>query len=69
MARNVKTPLLASLACAVGLGLLTLFALSIAAGRHVDVPLFWQHWRLGSPLMTDLTDAVVAAARAWLGPR
>lgn len=41
----------------------------LAPGRHVDVPLFWQHWRLGSPLMTDLTDAVVAAARAWLGPR
>lgn len=40
----------------------------IAPGRHVDVPLFWQHWRLGSALMDDLTDAVVAAAAAWLAP-
>ena len=38
----------------------------IAPGRHVDVPLFWQHWRLGSALMEDLTDAVVAAAAQWL---
>ena len=40
----------------------------IAPGRHVDVPLFWQHWRLGSGLMDDLTDAVVAAAAEWLAP-
>lgn len=36
-------------------------------GRHSDVPLYWQHWRLGSAIVTDLTDAVVAAAREWLG--
>lgn len=35
--------------------------------RHTDVPLHWQHWRLGSPVIADLTDAVVASARAWLG--
>jgi LysR family transcriptional regulator, chromosome initiation inhibitor len=40
----------------------------IAPGRHVDVPLFWQHWRLGSTLMDDLTEAVVAAAAEWLAP-
>lgn len=40
----------------------------IAPGRHVDVPLFWQHWKLGSVLMDDLTSAVVAAAGAWLAP-
>jgi LysR family transcriptional regulator, chromosome initiation inhibitor len=40
----------------------------IAPGRHVDLPLFWQHWRLGSALMADLTSAVVDAAAAWLAP-
>ena len=40
----------------------------IAPGRHVDVPLFWQHWRLGSALMDDLTSAVVSAAAEWLAP-
>ncbi|PVG81087.1 hypothetical protein DDE18_19955 [Nocardioides gansuensis] len=39
----------------------------IARGRHTDVPLFWQHWRLGSAVMTDLTEAMVAAAHEWLG--
>ena len=34
----------------------------IVPGRHTDVPLYWQRWRLGSPVMTDLTAAVVAAA-------
>ena len=28
----------------------------LVPGRHTDVPLFWQHWRLESPLMVDLTD-------------
>ncbi|HET7196100.1 MAG TPA: LysR family transcriptional regulator ArgP [Nocardioides sp.] len=40
----------------------------IAPGRHVDVPLFWQHWKLGSALMDDLTSAVVASAAEWLAP-
>lgn len=40
----------------------------IAPGRHVDLPLFWQHWRLGSVVIEDLTDAVVEAAAAWLSP-
>ncbi|TDC57063.1 LysR family transcriptional regulator ArgP [Jiangella ureilytica] len=36
----------------------------IAPGRHLDVPLYWQRWKLESPLLTELTDAVVAAAGA-----
>lgn len=34
--------------------------------QHVDVPLFWQRWRLDSPALTRLTDAVHAAARTHL---
>jgi membrane-associated phospholipid phosphatase len=40
VARNVRFPLAACLACAVALGFLTLLALGLAAGRHVDVRLF-----------------------------
>ena len=29
-------------------------------------PLYWQHWRLGSSLVSELTDAVVVAARRWM---
>lgn len=29
---------------------------------YVDVPLYWQRWRLRSPLLDRLSDAVVAAA-------
>lgn len=35
-------------------------------GKHVDVPLYWQRWRLESPVMEDLTAAVTAAAKEWL---
>lgn len=38
----------------------------IAPGRHLDVPLYWQRWKLASPLLDELTDAVVAAAAAQL---
>ncbi len=38
----------------------------IVPGRHTDVPLYWQRWRLASPVMTDLTTAVVGAAKEWL---
>ena len=38
----------------------------VVPGRHVDVPLFWQRWRLESPVMADLTDAMVEAAKDWL---
>ncbi|MEZ0577103.1 LysR family transcriptional regulator ArgP [Nocardioides sp. MH1] len=34
--------------------------------EHVDVPLFWQRWRLASPALSRITDAVHAAARTHL---
>jgi membrane-associated phospholipid phosphatase len=40
VARNIRSPLAACFACAVALGFLTLLALGLAAGRHVDVRLF-----------------------------
>lgn len=40
MARNVKSSLAACCACAVALGLLTVLALGIGAGRHLDARLF-----------------------------
>lgn len=30
--------------------------------RHVDVQLFWQYWKLESPIVNDLTDLVHTAA-------
>ena len=38
----------------------------LVPGRRTEVPLYWQHWRLGSRMMTDLTDAVTYAARGAL---
>lgn len=38
----------------------------IVPGRHVDVPLYWQRWRLESPVMVDLTAAVTTEAQRWL---
>lgn len=38
----------------------------LAPGRSLDVPLHWQHWKLGSPTLDELTTRVVAAARAGL---
>ncbi|MEU8377379.1 LysR family transcriptional regulator ArgP [Micromonospora sp. NPDC048894] len=38
----------------------------LAAGRHLDVPLYWQCWRLESTALTALTAAVRAAAGAAL---
>jgi LysR family transcriptional regulator (chromosome initiation inhibitor) len=29
---------------------------------HLDVPLYWQCWKLDSPIVTAVTDAVVSAA-------
>jgi LysR family transcriptional regulator (chromosome initiation inhibitor) len=31
-------------------------------GDHLDVPLYWQHWRLSSPRLAKLTEALRAAA-------
>ncbi len=38
----------------------------LVPGRHLDVPLHWQHWRLDAPALGDLTDRVVEAARREL---
>lgn len=39
---------------------------ALLAREHLDVPLFWQRWRLDSPVLGSLTDAVRAAAREGL---
>lgn len=38
----------------------------VAVGQHLDVPLFWQYWRLESKVLSALTAAVRAAALAAL---
>lgn len=38
----------------------------LAGGGHVDVPLFWQRWRLDSPTLDRLSDVVRRAARPVL---
>lgn len=35
----------------------------LAPGRSVDVPLYWQQWKLDSPALRALSDAVISAAR------
>ncbi|OHT79336.1 transcriptional regulator ArgP [Mycobacteroides chelonae] len=35
-----------------------------ATDLHLDVPLFWQSWKLDSTVATSVSDAVVEAARA-----
>ena len=32
------------------------------ADAHLDVPLFWQCWKLDSPMVKTVTDAVRTAA-------
>lgn len=38
----------------------------IAPGHHLDVPLYWQRWKLDSPVLAALTAAVAATAAAYL---
>jgi LysR family transcriptional regulator, chromosome initiation inhibitor len=38
----------------------------LAGGHHLDVPLYWQYWRLESPVLSALTAAVQAAAATAL---
>jgi LysR family transcriptional regulator (chromosome initiation inhibitor) len=38
----------------------------LVPGRRPEIALYWQHWRLGSALVGELTDAVVYAARRWM---
>jgi LysR family transcriptional regulator, chromosome initiation inhibitor len=41
----------------------------LTARGHLDVPLHWQRWRIDSPALARLTDAVRRAARAGLRSR
>lgn len=34
----------------------------LIADHHIDVPLYWQHWKLSSPLLQTLTTSVVDGA-------
>lgn len=38
----------------------------VAPGKHVDVPLYWQHWKLDSAVLDALTTAVLRAAATGL---
>ncbi|WP_344606731.1 LysR family transcriptional regulator ArgP [Streptomyces glaucus] len=38
----------------------------LAPGRAVDVPLYWQQWRLDFPALATVTEAVLAAAAGAL---
>ena len=38
----------------------------IAPGRHLDVPLYWHCWRLESPVLDALSNAVRRAAASAL---
>jgi LysR family transcriptional regulator (chromosome initiation inhibitor) len=38
----------------------------LAPGRHLDVPLFWQRWRLDSAVLDAVTKAVHEAAATAL---
>lgn len=58
---------LAALESGLGWGMVPQAQVSSALVRlpdlaPIEVPLFWQRWRLDSPLLDRLTDAVVAAA-------
>ncbi|MEV7451684.1 ArgP/LysG family DNA-binding transcriptional regulator, partial [Streptomyces nigra] len=39
---------------------------SLAPDRPVDVPLYWQQWKLHSPALVTVTEAVLDAAREAL---
>jgi LysR family transcriptional regulator (chromosome initiation inhibitor) len=38
----------------------------VAPGKYIDVPLYWQHWKLESGVLDALTAAVLRAAREGL---
>ncbi|MDQ0681634.1 MULTISPECIES: LysR family transcriptional regulator ArgP [Streptomyces] len=42
--------------------------LSLAPRRPLDVPLYWQQWRLDSPALAAVADAVAATAAETLHP-
>jgi len=37
-------------------------ARSCSSADHLDVPLFWQCWKLDSPIVARITEAVTSAA-------
>lgn len=40
----------------------------LSPGRHLDIPLFWQQWKLDSPVLAAVADAVARAAALSLLP-
>ncbi|WGW13933.1 LysR family transcriptional regulator ArgP [Saxibacter everestensis] len=38
----------------------------LGVGRPIDVPLFWQRWKLDSPVLDAVSEAVLAGARRFL---
>ncbi len=40
----------------------------LAPGRWLDVPLFWQRWKVDAAVLAALTERVVGAASAGLRP-
>jgi LysR family transcriptional regulator (chromosome initiation inhibitor) len=40
--------------------------LDLAPGKYTDVPLYWHAWRVQSPILTRLGEAVITAAHATL---
>jgi len=40
----------------------------LVPGACLDVALYWQHWRLDSPVMRALSGGVHTVAREWLIP-
>jgi LysR family transcriptional regulator (chromosome initiation inhibitor) len=40
--------------------------IALSPGRPVDVPLYWQQWKLDSPALAAVAEAVAAAASATL---
>ena len=39
------------------------------SGAHLDVPLFWQCWKINSPMVKTITDRVWSAAAGLRPPR
>jgi LysR family transcriptional regulator (chromosome initiation inhibitor) len=40
--------------------------IEVVEGKYVDVPLYWQHWKLDSAGLDALTAAVLSAAAGGL---
>ncbi|MDN0077330.1 LysR family transcriptional regulator ArgP [Crenobacter sp. SG2303] len=42
--------------------------IDLTPGQWVDLPLYWHHWRVGSALVEDLADTLLAYCRQALRP-